>query len=68
MGGYRIAVIPKNFKQVSAQDLEIDSGTLSVDATNNRVGVNTAPVPPRASHGLKRPFDVKRVLGLPQVG
>ena len=41
MGGYRIAVIPTSFKQVSAQDLEIDSGTLSVDATNNRVGVGT---------------------------
>tara|TARA_R110002020_G_scaffold46851_7_gene133484 strand:+ start:2767 stop:3792 length:1026 start_codon:yes stop_codon:yes gene_type:complete len=41
MGNYRIAVIPKNFTQVSAQDLEIDSGTLSVDASNNRVGVGT---------------------------
>ena len=41
MGNYRVAVIPTNFKQVSAQDLEIDSGTLSVDATNNRVGVGT---------------------------
>lgn len=41
MGSYKIAVIPTNFKQVSAQDLEIDSGTLSVDASNNRVGVNT---------------------------
>ena len=41
MGSYKIAVIPTNFKQVQASDLEIDSGTLSVDATNNRVGVNT---------------------------
>ena len=42
MGNYRIAVIPTNFKQVQASDLEIDSGTLSVDATNNRVGVGTS--------------------------
>lgn len=41
MGSYKVAVIPNNFKQVNAQDLEIDSGTLSVDASNNRVGVNT---------------------------
>ena len=26
---------------VTADDLEVDSGTLSVDATNNRVGINT---------------------------
>ena len=41
MGSYKIAVIPTNFKQVQASDLEIDSGTLSVDASNNRVGVGT---------------------------
>ena len=26
---------------VTADDLEIDSGTLSIDATNNRVGIGT---------------------------
>ena len=50
MGNYRIAVIPTNFKQVQASDLEIDSGTLSVDATNNRVGVNTTS--PGAALGI----------------
>ena len=29
------------FTTVTASDLEVDSGTLSVDETNNRVGVNT---------------------------
>ena len=50
MGSYKIAVIPTNFRQVQASDLEIDSGTLSVDATNNRVGINTTS--PGASLGV----------------
>ena len=50
MGSYKIAVIPTNFKQVQASDLEIDSGTLSVDASNNRVGVNTTS--PGAALGI----------------